>query len=67
MTTPGQRTACALATAAALLLPAPALAVPAAVASTSYHVDNRPGSGCTDAGAGTQQQPWCTFAYIRID
>lgn len=65
MTTPGQRTACALATAAVMLLPAPALAVPAAVASTSYHVDNRPGSGCTDAGAGTQQQPWCTFAPVN--
>ncbi|CAL9362005.1 right-handed parallel beta-helix repeat-containing protein [Streptomyces sp. enrichment culture] len=59
------RTATVLATAVATLLPVLSLAGPAHAAGTSYHVDNRPGSNCTDSGPATEQQPWCTFAPVN--
>lgn len=41
----------------ALLISVPALA------GTTYYVDNRAGSGCNDAGAGTSPSaPWCGFS-----
>ncbi|MFG3257288.1 hypothetical protein [Streptomyces sp. NPDC048172] len=54
-----------LATALAVLLPALTLSGPAQAASATYHVDNRSGSGCSDSGPGSAQQPWCTFAPVN--
>ncbi|MFF4083813.1 right-handed parallel beta-helix repeat-containing protein [Streptomyces sp. NPDC001777] len=63
--TRSKRTTPALATAAAALLTALPLAAPAHAAGTSYHVDNRPGSNCSDSGPATPQQPWCTFTPVN--
>ncbi|WP_329587502.1 right-handed parallel beta-helix repeat-containing protein [Streptomyces sp. NBC_01362] len=61
-----KRTAPALLTALlAGLLPSLSVATPAHAAGTSYYLDNRAGSNCADSGAGTQQQPWCTFAPVN--
>jgi hypothetical protein len=56
--------AAAAAATAGLLLPgapAPALAASAAAAGDLF-VSNATGSGCSDSGAGTQQQPFCTIS-----
>ena len=39
-----------------------AFATPAYGAGTSYYINNQPGSNCSDEGAHTMAQPWCTFA-----
>ncbi|WP_163568784.1 right-handed parallel beta-helix repeat-containing protein [Fodinicola feengrottensis] len=43
-------------TVAALVMPVPAEAAP-----RMLYVDNTDGSGCSDVGRGTQQQPFCTI------
>jgi len=37
------------------------IAVPAS-AATTYYINNRPDSKCSDGGAHTEAQPWCTFS-----
>lgn len=54
-----------LATVMAALLPGLAVDTPAHAAGSSYHVDNRTGSNCTDSGPATQEQPWCTFTPVN--
>ena len=35
-------------------------------ANTTFYIDNRPGSRCTNAGAGTSASaPWCDFTNIN--
>lgn len=34
---------------------------PAQAAGTSHYINNSPGSNCSDSGAGTLSQPWCSF------
>jgi hypothetical protein len=36
-------------------------AAPSYAAGTSYYINNQPGSNCSDGGAHTVAQPWCTF------
>ncbi len=54
----------ALAATTAVVLGAGLLTAPAAnAAGTTFYVDNRTGSNCSDTGAGTSADaPWCTFA-----
>ena len=35
--------------------------LPGHAAGTSYYINNLPGSNCSDGGAHTAAQPWCTF------
>ncbi|MDA3648653.1 right-handed parallel beta-helix repeat-containing protein [Saccharopolyspora indica] len=60
-----KRTASVLATVVATLVSGLTFAGTAHAAGTSYHVDNRSGSNCSDSGPGTQQRPWCTFAPVN--
>jgi plastocyanin len=39
--------------------------VPAYAAGTAYYVNNQPGSNCSDSGAHTIAQPWCTFTPLN--
>ncbi len=39
--------------------------VPAYAAGTTYYVDNRSSSNCSDNGAHTVNQPWCSFAPVN--
>lgn len=32
---------------------------------TSYFIDSRPGSNCSDSGPHTEAQPWCSFAPVN--
>ena len=38
---------------------------PAWAAGATYYVNNQAGSNCSDSGAATQAQPWCTFNPIN--
>ncbi|WP_307358548.1 hypothetical protein [Microbacterium murale] len=38
---------------------------PAWAVGTAYYVNNQTGSNCSDSGAATQAQPWCTFDPIN--
>jgi hypothetical protein len=53
-------TACAL---AGLVLTG--ISQPAWAANTTFYVNNQAGSNCSDTGAATLAQPWCTFTPIN--
>ncbi|WP_348265256.1 hypothetical protein P8935_12080 [Telmatobacter sp. DSM 110680] len=44
-----------------VLLCAVGFSLPCHAAGTSYYINNLPGSNCSDGGAHTMAQPWCTF------
>ncbi len=39
--------------------------VPVYAAGTAYYVNNQPDSNCSDSGAHTIAQPWCTFTPLN--
>jgi len=42
------------------LFPPPTFAV-----GTTYYINNQPGSNCSDGGAHSLAQPWCTFSPVN--
>ena len=38
---------------------------PARAIGKTYYINNGPGSACSDSGAHTIRQPWCTFAPLN--
>lgn len=42
-----------------------AVATPALAANTTYYVNNSTGSNCSDSGAGSSAQPWCSFTPVN--
>lgn len=46
----------------AVLIGLIACAAPAFAAGTTYYINNRPDSHCSDGGTHTVGQPWCTFS-----
>jgi hypothetical protein len=38
---------------------------PAWASNSTFYVNNQTGSGCSDAGAATLAQPWCTFTPVN--
>jgi hypothetical protein len=60
-----KRTIAALTAGALAALALTGISQPAWAANTTFYVNNQAGSNCSDAGAATLAQPWCTFTPIN--